>query len=422
MIWISATSVSVNPIDSVYLGCGNRHKVHPEKIVDTLEASILVAYSLDKVNKIVIISVDTLFLGPKVSQEIITGLSGVFGCSEIFLAASHTHSAPMVDETKPLLGKRNDDYAKLLVSKIVSETLSLASEPPTLSNLSFWRANLGGIVSRRNLRRFSISRKGIRRNLVLQRPATRQYHQKIYSTVAEFRDVDGVLVAAIAVVPCHPVAYQGTNVISADVVGGIRNELRNQFMEERAVPFVLLQGASGDLNPWTRPKWSNQSFLALLDQLINGLRFPLFSTSDLAVWSSLRVKEILSAKLEFNEQAGTLKLGMVRSSIRKVALSQILEAAHDLESRFFHVQKLELENLKLVGVSAEVTWEFNEQVFKDLNNVALVGCIRDSFGYITSSQQYLQGGYEVDGHQYPFSIKHFLNQSPGKIVAQFVNP
>jgi hypothetical protein len=71
-----------------------------------------------------------LFLGSALVQSICAGLSGIFKQEEIFLAASHTHTAPMIDETKPRLGIRNDEYAGMLVKRIVKAVSRIALETP----------------------------------------------------------------------------------------------------------------------------------------------------------------------------------------------------------------------------------------------------------------------------------------------------
>ena len=131
MYWLSSGKIEIDPKESVYLGCGPKEPVDPDCIIDNLEANVIIIWNEHRNSKVVVISVDSLFLGNDVSGRICSGLSGVFRQEEIFLAASHTHSAPMIDETKPRLGKRNDAYAETMVARIIGEVLRLAAETPT---------------------------------------------------------------------------------------------------------------------------------------------------------------------------------------------------------------------------------------------------------------------------------------------------
>lgn len=416
MIWISAGSVDISPTESVYLGCGTGEKVSPEAIIDRLEANILVAYGSDKLSKVVIISVDTLFLGPRVSREIVAGLAGVFDEKDIFLAATHTHTAPMVDETKPRLGKRNDDYADFLVARILETTLALVEQEPSFVKINFWKSKLGGIVSRRKGRSLVVSRYGITRNKILQRPNFKEYREIIESTFVEFTDERGVVLAALGVIPCHAVAYQGLNVISSDVVGELRTQLTKQIPNDGSLPFIFLQGASGDLNPWLRSHLFRRGVVALIDQILNGFLFSSFSRNELYSWASARVREIISTKAPVEAGAQQQNAGQISSLLVEMPLSEVLENAELKRQRVFHVQRIQLENLKLLGVSAEITWEFKEQVSDFIVDEVLVGCIRDPFGYVCSESEYSKGGYEAGDHQESFSISHFGKKVPSRAV------
>ena len=417
MIWISTTSVDISPIEAVYLGCGTGEKVSPENILDRLEANILVAYSSDKKSKVVIISVDTLFFGPSVSRAILSGLSEEFDEKEVFLAATHTHTAPMVDETKPRLGKRNDDYADLLVSRVVESTLGLIRQEPIAVSVSFWKSKLGGIVSRRKIRAFGISRYGIKRKPIFQRPNFKAYSHSIESTFVEFTDEKGNVLSSIGVIPCHAVAYQGQNVISSDLVGAIRAELNKQGERKTSSTFIFLQGASGDLNPWLKGHLFRGGIVGLIDQILNGFQFPSFTAEELSAWSAARVREILLNRPASVYDFRAMNLGRIGSELQETPLSVVLEDSLSIFQRAFHLQKVQLESLNLIGVSAEVTWEFKEQLIGSIGNATLVGCLRDPFGYVCSEEQYSEGGYEARDHQDSFSIHHFKEGIPANKIS-----
>jgi hypothetical protein len=423
VFWLCSGVVEINPNDKVFLGCGSETPVSPDKILDRLEANITVVWSEDKSSKVALISIDSLFLGSALVESICSGLSGIFKHEEIFLAASHTHTAPMIDETKPRLGIRNDDYARMLVERIVEAAQRIAFEAPTLVTLKKYTVKFGGIVQRRNNRMFELSRYGLRLNPTLQRPNLRRKDIGAKATFAEFLDDSGNVMAVLAVIPCHPVAFMGKGVISADYVGGLRTEFREMVCEGRETPFVFLQGASGDLNPWWKPTWLDEGMLKVIDQVVNGVLFPSspFSIAELNQWCRSRVQELVSERHKlFRIPAQISKVGEVKSVLQEFPLADFLKDAPGLKTRKVYVHRLKIGDLTLVGVSAEITSKLKQELEDHLGDAELVGCIRDSFGYATSSQQHQEGGYEVKGHQWHFSITHLELNHPGQLLQKVI--
>jgi hypothetical protein len=103
--------------------------------------------------------------------------------------------------------------------------------------------------------------------------------------VVEFVDEEGFTLATLAVIPCHPVAFQGLDFVSADIAGAIRLGFRNITEKSKQTPFIFLQGASGDLNPWWKRGWLSGGLLNLVDQFVNGPTFPVFTQQAMSSWS-----------------------------------------------------------------------------------------------------------------------------------------
>lgn len=423
MFWVSSGKIEINPIGSVFIGCGPKDAVESEKILDSLEANIIIVRSEDGASQVVIISVDSLFLGKDVTDRIISGLSGKFKQEEIFLAASHTHSAPMIDETKPRLGIRSENYATMLVDRIIEEVLRVAAGEAEAVKLKKYSATLGGIVERRNTRPFELSRFGLRWRPTLQRPNLRKNAFGADATIAEFHSEGGDVRAVLAVVPCHPVALMGRELISADYVGGLRAEFREKICHNQKTPFVFLQGASGDLNPWWKPKWFDEGPLKIIDQIVNGIRFssPAFSVDDLASWCKTRIEELTHDRENWPGGHGmTVDNPILKSALHRLPLAEFVMDAYDLKTREVCFQWLQIGDLKLLGVSAEITSKLKQELKNLIGDAELVGCIRDSFGYATSTKQYLEGGYEAEEHQWYFSISHFRKDPPGPLIQRTI--
>lgn len=81
--------------------------------------------------------------------------------------------------------------------------------------------------------------------------------------VAGFKGMDGKWIAILVHYACHPVVFEGSNLkYSAEFPGVMRN-----YVEERLGGTCLyLQGACGEINPYDRPKESNQDTYLKLKQ------------------------------------------------------------------------------------------------------------------------------------------------------------
>jgi len=81
--------------------------------------------------------------------------------------------------------------------------------------------------------------------------------------VAGFRGMDGKWIAILVHYACHPVVFEGSNLkYSAEFPGVMRN-----YVEEHLGGTCLyLQGACGEINPYDRPKESNQDTYSKLKQ------------------------------------------------------------------------------------------------------------------------------------------------------------
>lgn len=421
MIWFVGSTITINPSSPVVLGCGNGCAVSPNALAGDLEANIIIIWGQERLKKIVVISVDTLYLGPQVSDTIINRLSPLFADHEIFLSATHTHNAPMIDETKPLLGSKEHQYSESLVNKIVGKTFELAKSDPKLVSVAQRKVRVSGIVSRRKPRFLAFSRKGIRVNQILQRPNFAA-NTKPYATIADFLDSDSQVLGSLLVFPCHPVAQMGLEIISPDFVGPLRNEYRLTTSGRADIPFLFLQGSSGDLNPWIKARYLKGGTLRFLDQIVNGVLFSSFTESELTDWTRQRVSELLGPALPQDSRRGQKNQGLLSTNIVKIPLGVFLESAEDLETRKIQIHRISVESLNIIGISAELTWALRDDLEKILDGSEVVGCIRDSFGYLSSASQEGQGGYESFGHQDSFSItsdrdKRFLKHL-GDLVMQ----
>ena len=98
---LKSSVLSIAPEVDTFLGCGPAETV-PGDPRAALEANLLLLKSGG--SQILIISLDALYPGARLRSDIIEGLKGIVNDESLFLSSSHTHNAPMLDESKPFLG------------------------------------------------------------------------------------------------------------------------------------------------------------------------------------------------------------------------------------------------------------------------------------------------------------------------------
>src|SRR5664279_2436687 len=101
----SVTSVDISPRADVQLG-GYVGRDGLSTGSDTPLEGNIVAIVGSNNRPVVLVSVDLLYPGRALRGYLEAALPNL-SPDQLFLAASHTHQAPMTDDTKPMLGKTN---------------------------------------------------------------------------------------------------------------------------------------------------------------------------------------------------------------------------------------------------------------------------------------------------------------------------
>lgn len=150
--------------------------------------------------------------------------------------------------------------------------------------------------------------------------------------------------------------------------------------------------------------------ITAIDQSINGPRFPLFSETELAAWSLGLAREL---SIESSKQLAIApgKARKTESALYEFPLLNFLEAAIGIDQRVVQLHRLEIDSLGFMGVSAEITWTLREELAELLEGIVVVGLMRDTFGFVASTEQFLDGGNEGIGHQDPFSASQGRDRS-----------
>lgn len=400
LVFARAVSFPINPQGSTFLGSGPPHTVGVGSSPD-LEANILIFQHLEgKLN--LLVAIDTLFAGPKLKEFLENKMNGIFDPDRIVIAASHTHNAPMIDETKPALGETSEQYLNFVGDKIVRKILRLirTESIPVSVRVKSYKTKL--VSYRRKRTPYLIVNR--RRVQIFPTRLLPNFRKKLFpeAFIVEFLGPSGTL-AKIWIMPCHPVSYPSPVEVTANFVGSVRGAEREQSTENKDLPFLFLQGASGDLRP---PAFSKRppSFLANL--VAPGAKFEYreFSPSQYRNWVEALHLEFKSAS-EFRPSLP--RLGENRVGISRVSVpQQKFFAQPNALGRSIELNRVDLGGgLQIFAISGEPTYKSQKWLLKGIKDSTLIGCTGDAFGYLPSFSQLLAGGYEAQGHQEDFGIQ-----------------
>ena len=403
-IEISTSVVDITPIIETHLGCGPAEKVSPRK-PGSLEANVLLMRNTGESRTVAIVSVDALYAGPKLREYLAARLPQNISPTDLLLAASHTHFAPMLDDTKPKLGGVSEEHLARVVELIAKGILEAsASFERSLVRSSAYHSS--GIRSRRKVL-LTDFRRPIQAHFL---PALVSKRHRT-ATILEFSKKGQNSQALIWICPIHPVGWPDASEMSADYIGEIRSYWRGLQTSAPNAAFVFFQGASGDLRPdsmgWRDWKSARKAVLNLLV----GRVFKRMSAQEYSRWI-LRVRRGFDLGLR---RLSRLPFRETRVSPRRLEcdLGEFLGTSEIL-SRRFSAMSIEIGDHNLIGLSGELTSKLGQILKSDCeaggfgNTIVPFGCIDDSFGYLTTKQESLQGGYEVTGFQDPFSLPNFL--------------
>lgn len=401
--------VNLSPRVATVLGSGSGSEVQADEHA-ALEANLLLLKCQTGTGSILFVSVDALYPGARLRKDLLRSFPAFLTEDSFFLAASHTHNAPMLDSMKPHLGKVCEIHYQSVLQALRSAISNLEARPwlgpITITSHSY---NVDSVVARRRVLPI-VWRQGkasFFRAHFLPNP---RGATGVVADVIELRaEGTGRIVGCFWVMPCHPVSYPCEDELSAHYVGVARQQFRDEVARHSEAPFVFLQGASGNLRP---PAYAETGKRAIRDWLIRiflGRIFGQFSRDGYARWASDLSDSLVST---LNRSAGSatsspLRLGPDLETARATLQLERYFRYSAATAREISLHHVRLGSISLVGVSGEPTWNFRRQSAKQFGSdchFIMVGCIDDSFGYITTDFEALFGGYEVDGFLPAFSL------------------
>ena len=405
-------SIDITPSKPVSMGGWMGYRESSSAIGSRIEGNIVVLRDKDAV---AFVSIDALYVGALL-RNALQKVAQNYGLSDrnLIVGASHTHFAPMLDTSKPNLGRADPEHVDWVIDKLcalLERTLSSVFVPVEL------RHSLGKdkfAVSRRS-NHWRITKYGIQKKCVSAPNLSATEAEAVH--LITVRSVTGAVMAVIWSAACHPVGWPNREQISADFPGDVRTSLRQQL--GKSVPVVFLQGCSGDLRPWTEPlrapfrlgSWLRQEYFKI------HLTFPIYKK-----WSEKICK--LASKVFNTCELGTPINGSIRSLKSLIPLELIFNGVDSTNNLGVNIVFIG-NGLVIIGASCELpvaVRHLMEQAFPNLC-VLPIGCLDDSFGYFPSTKMLIEGGYEVNGWLSVFGLpwKVRLDCDPDQIFNAALN-
>ena len=208
-----------------------------------LEASILAVFSAG-VCRSVFVSIDALFVGRELSDILLSACAALGVASEtVLITATHTHSAPALENTKPALGHRCDDHFADVRKKLTRLVSDVLTARPEQGKVIKGRSTVDASVNRRLPWHLpQLTRRGIRFERTVFAPNGSGTVDPLITAIV----IQGESTAVAWHYTCHPSGFPEEKV-SADYPGIVRQALRRRFGKETTS--IFLQGFTGTFVP-----------------------------------------------------------------------------------------------------------------------------------------------------------------------------
>ncbi len=386
MIRFAHRSISISPSQPVPLaGKGGRSRVST-CLHDDLEANIVVVG--DGPRRIVVISLDSLFVGSRVTRKSLELCADAGVPAErVLICASHTHSAPALEDTKPLLGAYDTRHGEEIEHRLSVALRALLRDDGQIGTPSIGTDRTSAGMNRRLPWPVHLTRRGLRfRETVMAPNPLGPTDPQVTAVV-----IRGKQPAVLWHYTCHPTAFPYDKQVSADYPGLVRAALRKALGPTTTIAF--LQGFAGDIRP---PSGRAHGGISRALNLV--LRGPQFDPLTLDEWTAWG-KTIADAAVRAASNAAVAKPEIGLAEHAMVPLDRLLRGAS--KTRPIEMQQIQLFGLRIVAVSAEPLVGLKELVSP---GSLCVGYSRDVFGYWPRTSELPSGGYEVNEFKRVFGV------------------
>jgi len=346
---------------------------------------------------VAIVTADLLFVTAELKAALLAAVGARLGLDDasLLVAASHTHTAPAVDPSKPRLGVCDPDYAALVAQRGADLLGRLAANDPVACHVDYRTGAADHAINRRrpgwrvSLRHFPY--RGVRRAPNPAGPRDETLH------LLTFSDSTDRPLAVLWSYACDPVGFPARTKVSADFPGVVRRALRDAHGAE--LPVLFLQGFAGDVRP--RETGATTRFARRLVELVVGPLFAPFSTAQYAAWAGGLADRVVGVA------KGALRTRRPVAPVcrrERTALSALVAGA--TAGRDVTFQRVSLDpGLHLVAVSAAPVTAYGAALRRLCPGAVLpVGYIDSVFGYLPTAPMLGERGYEDSGFMRLFGL------------------
>ena len=407
VVYLSAGHIDITPNKPIPLfGFATRTGAYTN-VHDQLEVNLT---ALKHDGKLVLLyAVDTLFVPISIEDEILNKFGEQYGITraDIWLMASHTHTAPSLDKTKPGLGTFDEAYYQFVVSKILNLTEQVLNAEFKEVSVEIGQVKSVLNVNRRKKLWRPGGKFGLRRKTLIYPDHDGAKDDRIQ--LIKFVDKQEEVKSVLWNFACHPVGFVKRTEVSADFVGFVRNTLRAQTKSELPITFAI--GFAGDAKPdvtaVTHTKWMDR--LGYFFQYKpKYTKFP-----NMGYYNQWVDKLIAEVNIAYNNasQRKTIELTTAHTAI---SLNEVIGST----DRQLHFKKLSIaDSLHFVGVSAEVLVGFKDVVAEVLgSNTMNIGCLAGTDIYLPTGKNISEGGYEVEIFKEMFGVEGQFKTNVDEVV------
>jgi hypothetical protein len=242
-----AVTATINPKHPIPLAGRGGRTVSFSAIADDLEVNLLGLQG--EFGVVVLVSIDVLFASNALKAGVLAHLTNHqrSKLEDIVFIASHTHNAPQLDSTKPVLGLVDSSYFCFVAERIVKvlEHLLDPLQKDILSRVAVGKSRCDAAVVRRK-RGLRLSSKWpyISNQINLRPNPAHELYRDV--DVAVGSDENGKIIWLIWSWTCHATATHYSTEITADFPGAIRRKVR-QLYKNPDLPVLFLPGFCGDV-------------------------------------------------------------------------------------------------------------------------------------------------------------------------------
>lgn len=409
VMWGASAGVTSIPLSTTSSLAGRKGQQNWSAIHDELEVNAIALHT--PTAQALLVSFDLLYVGQLVRravEEAVPGLEPAY----LLAAASHTHSAPAADPTKPGLGEVNPKVLDEVAGTAAGVAASLMAKEPTPVVIHAAQRTLDHAINRR-LRRWRLRRNGVSRQIRMAPNVKGPLDETV--TLIRVDSAEGPL-AVLWHYACHPTAFPPEPLVSADFPGVVRAAIREELgMAE--LPVVFLQGFSGDIRPRILQQANDPK--STVRRFLEG---PLFARTDMETFKSWS-QSMADQVTQLLGKPGTPiqpYLAAARYCTPACEFATPADESQTLPDVSF--QRLDLGSIRITGCSGELVTDYAAHLHALTESDVILlptGCIDHVLGYFPTSKMLTEGGYEAGGFCSSFDLKNLRPDLEEKVLDGF---